>query len=120
MSSPGWTKRPTAAGRVDPKFSTTEHVSGWKIHHCGHPTSNWPYYLEAPDRNETIVSFNGRGFRSVEICKEIVTKILAGTFRISTEHCCPNIAIVYNVTAFGEFIGRDGRPRKLVPGEVAL
>lgn len=90
------------------------HPSGWQIVHCGHPTANWPYYLSAPDRNETIVSFNGRGFRSVCICTHIIEQILAGTFRISVENCCSNIAIVENVTAFGEFIGPDDRPARTV------
>jgi hypothetical protein len=109
-SAPGWT---VTAGnsKVTGKFVILEHSSGWKITHCGHATANWPYYLTAPDRLECIVSHNGRGFKSREIAKDVVSKILAGEYKLTTEDCCPNIATVENVTAFGEFIGKDGRPQ---------
>jgi hypothetical protein len=25
-------------------FGIWQHTSGWQVHHCGHPTANWPYY----------------------------------------------------------------------------
>lgn len=94
------------------KFIVLEHPSGWRITHCGHATAMWPYYLTAPRGTACIVSHNGRGFKSRQICKEIVSKILAGVYRITTENCCPNIATVENVTATGELIGKDGRPSR--------
>ena len=105
----GWTVTEQIAKT---KYIVLEHASGWKITHCGHPTANWPYYLAAPDRTETIVSHNGRGFVSIAICKDVVSKILAGEYKLTTENCCPNIATVENVTAFGEFIDKDGRPTR--------
>ena len=42
----GWT-------RVDPRpwgklAARWEHRDGWKLHHCGHPTANWPWALYDP------------------------------------------------------------------------
>ena len=76
------------------------HSSGWMVKHCGHPTANWPYYIEQPGRTETIVSFNGRGFRTAAIAKLVVEAVVAGQLTISTENCVPGIAAV-NATAFG-------------------
>lgn len=86
----------------DSKFATHAHASGWQIHHCGHPTANWPYYLTAPGGSEMIMSHNGRGFCTVAICKAVVAHLLIGTFTTTTENCEPGIATVRNVTAFGE------------------
>jgi len=38
------------------------HVSGWQVVHCGHPTANWPWFIEAPDEGTRYVSPGGRGF----------------------------------------------------------
>ena len=45
--APGWE-------RVDPRPWTKtaarwKHPSGWELHHCGHPTANYPWALYAPD-----------------------------------------------------------------------
>lgn len=37
------------------------HTSGWRVRHCGHPTANWPWWIEAPD-GRAFASPNGRGF----------------------------------------------------------
>lgn len=47
---------------------------GVSVHHCGHPTANWPYYptanwpyyIRAHWQDEIIVADNGRGFRLLE------------------------------------------------------
>jgi hypothetical protein len=70
------------------------------VRHCGHQTANWPYYLTAPGRTETIVSFNGRGFSTAAIAKEVVEALVAGLLHLSTDNCVPGIAVV-NATAFG-------------------
>jgi hypothetical protein len=42
-------------------FARWVHRSGWEVHHCGHPTALFPYYVEAPD-GRSFIAANGRGF----------------------------------------------------------
>lgn len=37
-------------------------ATGWTVHHCGHPTANWPFYAINPN-GETVVAWNGLGFK---------------------------------------------------------
>lgn len=43
---------------------------GVEVHHCGHPTANWPYYITAHWQDEIIVADNGRGFQLLEDAKQ--------------------------------------------------
>jgi hypothetical protein len=65
---PGWTK-------VD--GCIWQHVSGWQVHHCGHPTANWPYYGVRPD-GTVIVMPNNTGFRHLVEAQEAVEHDVAG------------------------------------------
>ena len=96
---PAWTKEPTPKGLE--KFGAWRHVSGWIVQHCGHPTANWPYSLIAPDRNETIVSYNGRGFKSAAIGRAVVEGIIAGVIRVTTANCVRGIACTDRIDANG-------------------
>jgi hypothetical protein len=49
-----------------------------------------------------IVSFNGRGFKTLAAAQSVVERIVSGEYQITTENCMPNIACVKDVTAFGE------------------
>jgi hypothetical protein len=58
-------RAPAGWSRVDPKpwgkcNAVWQHVSGWRLEHCGHPTALWPWAL-----------FNPKG-------KLILTGVLAG------------------------------------------
>lgn len=72
--------------------------------HCGHPTANWPYFLEHPDRPEIIVAYSGHGFKTSTIARIVVERILAGELEISTIDCAPGIATVNVNGATGERI----------------
>lgn len=37
------------------------------VHHCGHPTAIWPYYINAAGAR--ITDGNGHGFRTLELAK---------------------------------------------------
>lgn len=67
------------------------HASGWRVTHCGHPTSNWPYYLTAPNSDDCIVSHNGLGFVSAKAAKEIVERIISGDLEVTSHNCAPNV-----------------------------
>lgn len=83
--------------RAGGKFATYEHpFSGWQVHHCGHSTALWPYYLTQPGRPEIIVSHNRLGFQNVEAAKAAVIYILCGRATV-TDGCV-------NLNAFGEEI----------------
>lgn len=81
------------------------HISGWSVMHCGHPTALWPYYLLQPDRS-SVVSFNGRGFKSVAIAQDVVERIVDGGLYVTTEGCVQNLARV-NASAFGEMVSLE-------------
>lgn len=53
------------------------HESGWKVIHCGHPTANFPYYLESPE-GFSMVAINGRGFRHLIDAKGAAESITSG------------------------------------------
>ncbi len=39
---PNWTRIRGGTG------GEWQHASGWTVHHCGHPTANWPYFAAPP------------------------------------------------------------------------
>jgi hypothetical protein len=86
----------------DKCHATWRHASGWIVRHCGHPTANWPYFLEDPNApGYTIVSFNGYGFQNLAAAKSVVELIVAEKARVTNRHCAPGIACVAGITAFG-------------------
>lgn len=53
------------------------HVpSGMVVTHCGHPTANFPYYIETP-AGESIYAPNGRGFQRLQLAKDHVEQLHA-------------------------------------------
>jgi hypothetical protein len=60
---PGWTK--AQEGRWDYRATI------YRVRHCGHPTSLWPYYGEAPD-GRMILTPSGRGFRTLNAAQAAV------------------------------------------------
>lgn len=59
-----------------------ESPSGWAIEHCGHPTANWPYFLEGPT-GELFISGSGYAFSTLKAAKSAVAGMVSGRF--STE-----------------------------------
>lgn len=54
------------------------HVpSGMVVIHCGHPTANFPYYIQTP-RGASIFAPNGRGFQRLALAKEHVERLWEG------------------------------------------
>lgn len=80
------------------------HPSGWSAIHCGHPTANWPYFLQHRRRRLPVVSFNGYGFKTIAAAKLVIDGILAGRIQVTRKNCNPNIARTANATAFGKII----------------
>ena len=50
-------------------FPRYEHVSGWVIIHCGHPTAHRPFYAVDPD-GVTHYAESGRPWARVTECKQ--------------------------------------------------
>lgn len=66
-AAPIWQRVPGTLGKLD-----TVHIhtpSGWEIHHCGHPTANYPYCIYKPD-GWRVLAPNGRGFQRLELAKQ--------------------------------------------------
>lgn len=70
------------------KGAVYEHpYSGWQIHHCGHPTALWPYYLTEPGRPGIVVSHNGRGFRDLDAAKTAVVYLICNMAHVDARNC---------------------------------
>ena len=70
-----WVRYAGSLGKLD-----TVHVharSGWQIHHCGHPTANFPYYIWKPDGERLLNPGNGRGFQRLALAKAFVEAMAA-------------------------------------------
>jgi hypothetical protein len=46
LRSYGWKADPKPPAHVFGR--SYQHIAGWKISHCGHPTALWPYILQDP------------------------------------------------------------------------
>jgi hypothetical protein len=62
-----WEAADVARGKIWATY--THKPSGWTIHHCGHPTANFPYYILTP-ACERILAPNGRGFQRLSLAKQ--------------------------------------------------
>ena len=78
-----------------------QHVSGWHIEHCGHPTANWPYFLWHSSRQLNVMSHNGMGFTHLKETQLMVEAISRGELAITTGGCVPGIARIPTRTALG-------------------
>ena len=72
VPDPVWVRYAGSLGKLNTVHS---HVpSGWQVHHCGHPTANFPYYILKPDGETVLNPDNGRGFQRLELAKSYVEK----------------------------------------------
>jgi len=48
------------------------------IHHCGHPTALWPYYIthDAEGAGPMTLAPNGHGFRTLALAKETAMALM--------------------------------------------
>jgi hypothetical protein len=46
------------------KFGSWEHVHGWRLEHCGHPTALHPWMLYDPF-GKTVLAPNGRAWNTL-------------------------------------------------------
>jgi hypothetical protein len=103
MNRKGWTR----LSRPGDKCGThwLHEASGWRLRHCGHPTANWPYYLVEPTKGETVVSFNGLGFKKLEVCMQVVEDVLSGSFKVVD--LGPESCLTINATTMGKPVPED-------------
>lgn len=98
MADHAWTV--ITAGKSG-KGASWRHESGWELHHCGHPTALWPYWLQHPDVDAPVFSHNGKGFDSVRAAKVAIELIAAGRVAPSSDRCAPGILRLPGVLASG-------------------
>lgn len=95
-------------------------ATGWEIHHCGHPTANWPWYAIAPGDAETgYVADHGRGWRTLDQAHEHVEDLIDGkrvaSYRFSSKGYARSVLVCFHpecsevadVTAYSY---RNGKP----------
>lgn len=51
------------------------HSTGWHVHHCGHPTANWPYAVFSPE-GFMYVHPCGYAFRLLVLAQDAVESAL--------------------------------------------
>lgn len=86
LSPPG----PTCWGKF-------RHVaSGFEVHHCGHPTANWPYLILAPKVPAALVSFNGLGFESLVAAQATAERLASGDLRLVRRAGVPRVPVMAN------------------------
>lgn len=97
---PDWER---AASSANGKGHDWRHVpSGWVTRHCGHPTANWPYYVEHPDRPGVIVvSFNGLGWKTVAAARAAIVELHLGDDTMVLHHAQASAMCMLALTADG-------------------
>lgn len=102
----GWTRLSQPGDKLR---ACWEHVSGWQVRHCGHPTANWPYYaIDPAEPCRTVVTHNGHGFRTLLIACEQVEAVLAGAMVATNEWCTDGVRRIIPPSMVGE--DRSGLP----------
>jgi hypothetical protein len=71
---PVWERITSPIGRIFTQY--LHRPSGYVVRHCGHPTANFPYYIETP-QGPNILAPNGRGFQRLDLAKQHVEAITA-------------------------------------------
>ena len=99
MKRQGWTRLSQPGDKCSTRW--VHDASHWQLRHCGHPTANWPYYLINPTSLCTVVSFNGKGFKTIEVCMNAVEGVLSGAFILTNADCVEGIERIM-ITANGE------------------
>jgi hypothetical protein len=66
--------------RVDPRpwgklSAQWDHVDGWHLRHCGHPTALTPWTLHAPDGTE-VRAFNGKHWPTLRAAVEHAAQLI--------------------------------------------
>ena len=92
---------------IEGKGQAWRDPSGWGLAHCGHANALWPYFLTAPAGGPIVVSFNGKGFRSVAAARRAIEGIVAGRFKVGKRAEVSRGIIflrVRNADAFGEAV----------------
>lgn len=53
------------------------------VHHCGHPTALWPYFVsfEPDGREAAVLADNGRGFRLLVQAKARAVEVFFGRLK---------------------------------------
>ena len=69
VAPPIWERIASPIGRLSTTY--LHRPSGYVVRHCGHPTANFPYYIETPE-GANIYAPNGRGFQRLDLAKQHV------------------------------------------------
>ena len=95
MKPSSWTRLTTG---FPPSYS---HPNGYEVHHCGHQTANYPYYLVTP-AGLMVVSHNGHGFVRAAWAQEVAEGLASGRFTATNDGCVrPSLLRVLDATMLG-------------------
>ena len=62
--------------------------SQMQVHHCGHPTANFPYYILDIQGERQILAPNGRGFQHLVDAKQHVEQLHKAIMQETTTESC--------------------------------
>ena len=89
---PAWSFLDAEHGGRYSKSVSWFHAAGWFVHHCGHPSAHFPWYITHVSAPKVgIFTFNGRGFASVYVARFAVEGLVAGFLEASSDRCAPGI-----------------------------
>lgn len=82
----GWTRLSRPGDKCAARWR--HDATGWMVVHCGHPTANWPYYLVDPRcPGRATVTFNGLGFKTLNMAMQTAEDVLDGTAVATNDRC---------------------------------
>lgn len=106
QAGPGWIN--LTVGKSKCGIRWMHEPSSWVVQHCGHPTANFPYALYHPQYpTDTVVSFNGYGFKTVTIARAVVEGIVEGRYHVTSEHCNRGTRRVRGITGLGDQVREE-------------
>ena len=83
----GWRRLSKPGDKLQARWR--HEASGWEVHHCGHPTANWPYAARDPEHPHALTADrSGRGFRTLEVAFWRVEGVIEGTLRTFDDGPC--------------------------------
>ena len=82
--SPIWERIPGPAELGSKGIIHIHTPSRMQVHHCGHPTANFPYFILDIQNERRILAPNGRGFQRLNEAKQHVEHLHNGTSKDSS------------------------------------
>ena len=72
-------------GRRTRLYVADNRLTGWSVHHCGHPTVHFPYLVVSPSGQMYLAS-NGRAFATIQLARAAAELLYMGSDQIRPDY----------------------------------